>query len=58
MKFAAILVVTLALASSAFAVLRPRFPLKPSPPYQGRVIVIEDDSIKTPSENSPALGAN
>jgi len=54
MKFAAILVVTLALAPPAFAVLRPRFPLKPSPPYQGRVIVIEDDSIKTPAENSPA----
>jgi hypothetical protein len=34
-----------ALSSPALAVLRPRFPVKPSPPYRGQVIVIEDGSF-------------
>jgi hypothetical protein len=37
----------LALCSQAWAIIRPPFPLKPSPPpYRGHVIVISDDSIQ------------
>jgi hypothetical protein len=50
MKFAALIVLlaTLAISSSAFAILRPRFPVKPSPPYEGGSIVIGDDSAQNP----------
>jgi hypothetical protein len=36
----------LALCSQAWAIIRPPFPIKPSPPYHGHVIVIGDDSIQ------------
>jgi hypothetical protein len=37
-----------AFVSPAFAVLRPLFPAKPMPPYNGEVIIIGDDlALKT-----------
>jgi hypothetical protein len=42
------LAVVLALSSSAFAILRPRFPHRPVPPYNSQVIIIVDESIQTP----------
>jgi hypothetical protein len=45
MKRAAVsILVSLALASQAFAVLRPLFPTKPAPPFGGDAIVIGDDT--------------
>jgi len=38
--------ISLAFVSQAFAVLRPLFPAKPAPPFNGDVIVIGDDSMK------------
>ena len=43
--------ISLAFVSQAFAVLRPLFPAKPAPPFNGEVIVIEDDSVKGVEEN-------
>ena len=37
--------ISLAFVSQALAVLRPLFPAKPSPPFNGEVIVVEDDSV-------------
>jgi hypothetical protein len=37
--------ISLALVSQAFAVLRALFPAKPTPPFNGEVIIIEDDSV-------------
>ena len=49
MKFAAlILFASLAISSPAFAILRPRYPEKPSPPFQGGTITISDDSVRNP----------
>jgi len=46
MKRAAVaILVSLALASEAFAVLRPRFPMKPEPPpFRGGAIIMNHDS--------------
>jgi len=44
MKHAVIgIFLSLMLSSSALAILRPRCPVKPTPPFRGHVIVIEDD---------------
>jgi len=44
MKCAAVFIfVSLVLASEGLGVLRPRFPIKPMPPFQGDTIVIGDD---------------
>jgi hypothetical protein len=43
-----VLAVLLALASQASAILRPRFPAKPTPPFRGHIIVIEDASTHPP----------
>jgi hypothetical protein len=44
MKCAAVFIfVSLVLASESFGVLRPQFPIKPMPPFQGDMIVIGDD---------------
>ncbi|MGH8100464.1 MAG: hypothetical protein ACREIW_04145 [Chthoniobacterales bacterium] len=49
MKFAAlILFASLAISSPAFAILRPRYPEKPSPPFRGDTIAINDDSLRNP----------
>ena len=37
--------ISLAFVSQAFAVLRPLFPSKPAPPFNGEVIIIGDDSV-------------
>ena len=37
--------ISIAFVSQAFAVLRPLFPAKPAPPFNGEVIVVEDDSV-------------
>jgi hypothetical protein len=55
MKCAAVIVlVFIALVSQAFAVLRPLFPAKASPPFGGEVIVIGNDSIPHPGNSEPA----
>ena len=44
MKCAAVFIfVSLVLASESFGVLRPQFPIKPMPPFQGDTIVIRND---------------
>ena len=49
MKFAAfILFASMAISSPAFAILRPRYPVKPSPPFQGETITTGDDSVRHP----------
>jgi hypothetical protein len=49
MKFAAlILFASIVISSPAFAILRPRYPVKPSPPFQGDTITIGDDSLRHP----------
>jgi hypothetical protein len=49
MKSAALVIVlSLAIVTQASAILRPRFPAKPRPPFRGQIIVIEDDSIQSP----------
>ena len=43
MKTAALVIaLSVAIASQASAILRPRFPAKPTPPFRGHVIIIED----------------
>src|SRR5437773_5882297 len=37
--------ISLAFVSQAFAVLRPLFPAKPAPPFNGELIIIGDDSV-------------
>ena len=37
--------ILLAFVSQASAVLRPLFPAKPAPPFNGELIIIEDDSV-------------
>jgi hypothetical protein len=55
MKHAVICIfLSMMLSSPALAVLRPRYPVKPTPPFRGHVIVIEDsDAIQT---GRPKLG--
>ena len=46
MKCAAVaILIALAFASQASAVLRPLFPIKPSAPFNGEVIVIGDELV-------------
>jgi len=49
MKHAVICIfLSMMLSSPALAILRPRYPVKPTPPFRGHVIVIEtDDAIQT-----------
>jgi hypothetical protein len=51
---AAIVVVSIAFTSQAFAVLRPLFPAKTAPPFIGGGIIIGNDSIKNPASQAPA----
>ena len=47
MKSAAVaILLSIALCSEAFAILRPRYPAKPAPPFRGHVIIIEDSAIQ------------
>lgn len=55
MKRAALsILLTLVFVSPTFAILRPRYPVKPTPPYTGQWIIIGEDVLKTPSAPSPA----
>ena len=48
------LLLSLAFASSSFAILRPRYPIKPTAPDQGHWIIIGgDDIIQAPPRNAP-----
>ena len=49
-----IAIVSVALVSQGFAVLRPLFPAKTSPPFNGELIVIEMDSVQHPAKQAPA----
>jgi hypothetical protein len=46
------ILIALAFASQASAVLRPLFPVKPSAPFNGELIVIGDDFV-LPSTKKP-----
>jgi hypothetical protein len=53
MKFALLsALISLAFVSQAFAVLRPLFPAKPTPPFNGELIIIGDDSVMDVQENA------
>ena len=53
MKHAALgILLSLAFVSPAFAILRPRFPAKPIPPYGGNFALIGQDVVK-PSPAAP-----
>ena len=55
MRYAAvIIVVSIAFASQAFAVLRPLFPAKASPPFGAEAIVIAKSSIQHSAKQAPA----
>ena len=52
----ALTLISLVFASQASAVLRPLFPIKPSTPFNGELIVIGDElarSAKKPSMDHP-----
>jgi len=51
---AAIMVVSVAFASQAFAVLRPLFPTKAGPPFGAEAIVIGKGSIQHSAKQAPA----
>jgi hypothetical protein len=47
---AAIVIVSIAFASQAFAVLRPLFPAKAGPPFSGEAIIIGSGSVQHPAK--------
>ena len=47
--------ISLAFVSQAFAVLRPLFPAKPAPPFNGEVIIIGDDSVMGVCKKTPGM---
>jgi hypothetical protein len=51
---AVIIVVSVAFASQAFAVLRPLFPAKATPPFGAEAIVIGTGSIQHSAKQAPA----
>jgi hypothetical protein len=54
MKRAAVFVaVFLALAAESFGVLRPRFPVKATPPFSGDTGVIGDDMLRNSPNEAP-----
>src|SRR5215467_6186235 len=58
MKCAAVSVlVSIAFVSPAFAVLRPLFPAKPAPPFNGELINVGGDSIRHPPAETPATAS-
>jgi hypothetical protein len=55
MKCAAVtVVVSIAIASHAFGVLRPLFPAKASPPFGGGAIIIGDSWVGHSANKAPA----
>jgi len=51
---AAIMVVSIAFASQAFAVLRPLFPAKAAPPFSGAAIIVGDALVQPSAKQAPA----
>jgi len=51
----AVLCIALLLAISAHvsAVIRPRYPVRPAPPFRGQLIVIVDDSFEKAGAKAP-----
>ena len=47
------ILIALAFASQASAVLRPLFPIKPSAPFNGELIVIGDELVLRPAKKPP-----
>ena len=47
------ILISLAFVSQAFAVLRPLFPVKPSAPFNGEVIVIGNELVLRPAKKPP-----
>ena len=47
------ILIALAFASQASAVLRPLFPIKPSAPFNGELIVIGDDLVLRSAKKPP-----
>ena len=45
--------ISLTLVPQAFAVLRPPFPAKPAPPFNGELIIIRDDLVLRPAKKTP-----
>ena len=43
----------LALTAQGFAIIRSPYPVKPTPPYHGRFIMIGDDAISQPASKAP-----
>jgi hypothetical protein len=52
-RAAAAILIALAFASQASAVLRPLFPVKPSAPFNGELIVIGDDFVLRSTKKPP-----
>jgi hypothetical protein len=48
------ILVSLALASQAFAILRPLFPMKPEPPFGGGAIIIGDGTFRDSAQKTLA----
>jgi hypothetical protein len=44
--------ISIAFISQGFAVLRPVVPAKPAPPFNGELIIVEDDSVIDVQENA------
>jgi hypothetical protein len=51
--FALGVLLSLALGGQGFAIIRPPYPTKPMPPYQGRFIVVGDDAKSQTTGKSP-----
>jgi hypothetical protein len=51
---AAIVIVSIAISSQAFAVFRPLFPTKAAPPFGAEAIGIGNGSIQHPVKQAPA----
>jgi hypothetical protein len=47
--------ISIAFVSQAFAVLRPLFPAKPAPPFNGELIIIGDDSVMGVCKKTPGI---
>jgi len=51
--FALGVLLSLVLVAQGFAIIRPPYPVKPMPPYQGRFIVVGDDAKSQTASKSP-----
>jgi hypothetical protein len=52
---AAFLVVSLALVSQTFAMLRPIFPVKADPPFGGATVIIGDDTLPDSAQEAAPI---